>query len=155
MSGAVISMDIVNYIEKTKWAILATVRKDNAPVLRTMGSFAQEEDGRVLYFSTYKGTQKARQIEENSAVALFFQHEGQELGSFRNVAVIGDAVSVADDRELVHAIGLLNRRTPFLKERIDSGELDRIGIYRVRVREIKHLDFSKGFDERAVEEIRL
>lgn len=155
MTASAIRKDIVDYIETTQWVILATVRRDSAPVLRAMGTFAQDEEGRAIYFSTGKGTQKTKQIADNGAVSLFFQHEGQELGSFRNVAVIGNASLVAGSPGLERAVAVLSRRNPRFKDRIDKGELPGLGIYKVEVREIKALDFSKGFGDEAVEDIRL
>ncbi len=47
---------IQEYISGTRWATLATVRPDGAPVLRAMGSFAL--DGLDIVFSTPKATAK-------------------------------------------------------------------------------------------------
>src|SRR5512138_1815872 len=89
--GAAVRPEIVEYIGSAPWAVLATVREDGAPVVRTMANFAPSPDGREIWFSTGPGSEKTGQIRKNGTVSFLFQHEGQEIPSFRNVAVIGDA----------------------------------------------------------------
>ena len=144
---------ITDYISQTRWAILATVREDRAPVLRAMGSFAP--DGVDVYFSTPKATAKVKQIEQNQWVNFFFQHEGQDLPTFKNVAVIGKASEVIEGAELKKAIGLLSARNPRFKARAEKGDLQDTGIFKIKSKEIKYLDFAKGFGKEAVQELDL
>jgi len=71
---------ISTYLNKTKFIILATVNKEQTPVLRAIGSFAV--DGLTAYFSASKSTAKVEQIESNPKVSILFQHKNQELSSF-------------------------------------------------------------------------
>lgn len=144
---------IHDYIAQTRWATLATVRADHAPVLRAMGSFAP--DGLDVFFSTPAKTGKTKDIEKNNWVNLFFQHEGQELAAFKNVALIGKASEVKDVDELKKAFTLLSARNPRFKERAEKGELKDTVIYKVKAKEVKYLDFAKGFGKEAIQEIVL
>jgi len=133
---------IQEYISGTRWATLATVRPDGAPVLRAMGSFAL--DGLDIVFSTPKATAKVAHIEKNNQVNFFFQHEGQELSAFKNVAVIGRASEVKDE-DRKKAIDLLSARNPRFKARAEKGELGDTAIFKIVPKEIKYLDYAKGF----------
>jgi nitroimidazol reductase NimA-like FMN-containing flavoprotein (pyridoxamine 5'-phosphate oxidase superfamily) len=153
MSDKPLEKTIVDYINQTKWATLATVRADNAPVLRVMGSFAIE--GLHLFFSTRIQTAKVEQIELNPLVSFYFQHEGQDLLAFRNVTVIGPASRLESGPELNDAIKLLSDRNPRFKARIESEEGKDTAVYKIRIKEIKYLDYSLGKGKDAVRELFL
>lgn len=142
---------VVEYLNQTKWIILATVDKSQTPVLRTLGSFAV--DGLTTYFSTGKSTAKVDQIESNPKVSVFFQHENQELPSFVTVSVCGIANKVTSEEEVNKVITLLSNRSPKFKEKVEKGELDNSVFFRVDPNEVKLLDFSKGIGPQAVEVI--
>lgn len=133
--------EVENYINSTKYVVLGTV-KGNIPTLRTLGSFAN--DGLIIYFSTNKNTEKVKHIEKNPQVSLLFQHEGQEISSFKNVSIIGRATQVSEKNEKNKAIALIGSRSPKFKERAAKGELKENVFFRVSPIEVKHLDFSKG-----------
>jgi nitroimidazol reductase NimA-like FMN-containing flavoprotein (pyridoxamine 5'-phosphate oxidase superfamily) len=143
----------VEYIRQTKWATLATVREDGAPVLRTMGSFAP--DGVNVYFSTPKKAGKVRHIAGHPLVNFFFQHENQELDTFKNVAIIGPAEEVTAGTDYQRGIELLSNRNPRFKARADRGELADTAIYLIRTREIKYLDYANRAGGTAIQEIKL
>jgi len=142
---------VVEYLNQTKWIILATVDDNQTPVLRTLGSFAV--DGFNVYFSTGNNTAKVNQIELNPKVSVFFQHENQELPSYINVSVTGKANKVTTEEELNKVITLLSNRNPKFKERVEKGEIGNSVFYRVAPKEVKLLDFSKGKGPEAVEVI--
>jgi uncharacterized pyridoxamine 5'-phosphate oxidase family protein len=144
---------ILEYIKQTKWATLTTVREDGAPVSRAMGSFAP--DGWNIFFSTPKKAGKVRHIAGNNLVNFFFQHENQELATFKNVAVIGRAEEVTGEAEYQRAVQLLSARSPRFKTRAERGELKETALYLVRITEIKYLDYTRGIGPAAVQEIIL
>ena len=118
-----------------------------------MGSFAP--DGLDVFFSTPKATGKVKQLEKNQSVNFFFQHEGQELPTFKNVALIGKAAPVRDEQEHQRAVALLSARNPRFKERAEKGELKDTLIYKIKAKEIKYLDFALGFGKEGIQEIAL
>jgi nitroimidazol reductase NimA-like FMN-containing flavoprotein (pyridoxamine 5'-phosphate oxidase superfamily) len=141
------------YIKQTRWGTLTTVREDGAPVSRAMGSFAP--DGANLFFSTPKKAAKVRHIAKNNLVNFFFQHEGQDLATFKNVAVIGRAEEVTGDVEYQRAVQLLSARNPRFKARAERGELKETSLFLIRTTEIKYLDYSRGVGPIAIQEIIL
>lgn len=138
------------YINNTKWVILATVREDGSPVLRVMGSFVL--DGVNVYFSTPKATDKVRHIGKNNHVSFYFQHEGQELATFKNVALIGLASEVIDLVEYNRAVQLLSAKSSRFREKAEKGQLADSSIYRIDSKEFKYLDRSKGVGKVGIEE---
>lgn len=154
-SKGAIRQEIIDYIDQTQWATLATVRKDGTPVVRTIGAFALDKGGASLYFATLPEAEKTRHIRGNNRVSFFFQHEGQQLLEFRNAEVIGRAAKITDGEELGRAVALITARSPFVKEHVEKHGVDTFGFYEVAASEIKFLDYRKGIGPAAVETIAL
>lgn len=153
MSNDNLKQVISDYINQTRFATLATVRSDQAPVLRVMGSFVSE--GLDVYFSTRVNTGKVEHIQQNNLVSFYFQHEGQDPSKFKNVALIGAAHQVTERAELEQAIKLLGDRNPRFKDRIQTEEAKSTAIYRIKTKEIKYHDSSQGAGPEAIRELIL
>ena len=153
MADKHIEKEIADYIAGAKWAVFATVKDGNIPALRTIGGFAN--DGLNIYFSTGKETDKVKQIEKNGNVAVFFQHEGQELPAFKNVELIGQATELTGEADLKKGIDLLSARNPRFKQRVEKGELANTAIFKITAKEIKFLDYSKGFGQEGITVLKL
>jgi pyridoxamine 5'-phosphate oxidase len=150
-----IKQEVTDYIESTKLAELATVRSDGAPVVRTMGAFAPADGGATIYFSTLPAAEKTQHIRGNHKVSFLFQHEGQSLPEFQNVAIIGNAAQVTEEAEIAQAAALISARSPFVKERIAKEGRSFFAFYKVSATEIKYLDYRKGVGPQAIEIITL
>jgi len=150
-----IRQEIIDYIDTTPWAELATVRGDGTPVIRTMGALALDNGGATLYFATFPGAEKTRHIDSNSRVSFFFQHEGQQLQEFRNVELLGDAGKVTGEDDIRHVAELISARSPFVKEFIEKNGIAVFDYYEVRVTEVKYLDYRNGIGPQAIEVILL
>lgn len=144
---------VKQYVGETKFVILATAGKDGVPVLRTLGSFVN--DGLDIYFSTGKNTAKVEQILNQPNVTLLFQHEGQQLPAFVNVAITGEAKQVQCENGYKKAVNLLSGKSARFKERAEKGELEDTAIFKVTPKSLKVLDFSRGTGPLAVEEVDL
>jgi general stress protein 26 len=60
----------IAHIEKSKYALLATVGEDNRPSVREVGPFVN--NGLDIYFVTRLDSQKVKHIGMNSGVTLYF-----------------------------------------------------------------------------------
>ncbi len=134
--------DVAAYADKTRFAVLAYVRNDGAPLLRSIGSFAP--DGLNLYFTTRKDAAKVKEISDRRRISFFFEHEGQELAQWKNLLLVGDAVKVDEGDEFKHAVQLLSNRNPRFKDRVDKGELPGTQIFKLNTEEVEFLDYGKG-----------
>jgi nitroimidazol reductase NimA-like FMN-containing flavoprotein (pyridoxamine 5'-phosphate oxidase superfamily) len=134
--------EVVDYVDKTKFAVLAYVRNDQTPVLRSMGSFVPS--GLDIYFSTRKDAAKVQEITGHKRVSFFFEHDNQELGQWKNLLFIGEAEKVDNGSELNRAVELLGNRNPRFKERVAKGDLPSTQIFRLKTKEIECLDYGKG-----------
>lgn len=153
--GIKIRQEIIDYIDKTLWAELATVRGDGTPVVRTIGAFALDNDGTRVYFATFPGADKTRHISGNNRVSFFFQHEGQELQEFRNAEILGNAGKLTGESEIGLAATLISDRSPFVKAHIEQNGIETFDFYEVKASELKFLDYRKGIGPQAIEVIRL
>ncbi len=135
--------DVVDYITKTRFAVLGYVRGDRTLLLRSMGSFALS--GFDLYFSSGKDAPKVREIEKNPQVSFFFEHDNQNLETWKSVLVLGRAKLLTTGTEYENAIELLSNRNPHFKERVAKGEMVNTAIFKIKTQEIEYLDYSKGF----------
>lgn len=149
MSDQELEKEIVDYITTAGWAVIATVKDNRIPVLRTIGGFANE--GLNVYFSTGKATAKVEQIEKNSTVAVLFQHEGQERSKFRYITITGEARLLKSSEELGYAAEVLGAKNPALRQKIQN-EKDKIAVFRIETGVVKYLDFSLGQGPAAVRE---
>lgn len=134
--------EVVDYVDRTKFAVLAYTRNDQAPIVRSMGSFVPS--GLDLYFSTRRDAAKVQEISGRNRVSFFFEHDNQELGQWKNVLLIGEAEKVDSGAELDKAVELLGSRNPRFRERVARGELPDTQIFRLRTQEIEYLDYGKG-----------
>ena len=134
--------EIAGYANSARFASLAYIRHDGSPVLRTLGSFALT--GYDVIFSTKKEAAKVREISENNKVSFYFEHDGQQLPTWKSALFIGEAHKVEDARELDWAVGILSDRNPRFKERIARGELPTIQLFKVKTRDIEYIDYGKG-----------
>lgn len=134
--------EITDYANTARFANLAYIRHDGAPILRTLGSFALA--GYDVIFSTKKDAAKVREISENNKVSFYFEHDAQQLPTWKSALFIGEAHKVEDARELDWAVGILSDRNPRFKDRIAKGELPNIQLFKVNTRDIEYIDYSKG-----------
>jgi nitroimidazol reductase NimA-like FMN-containing flavoprotein (pyridoxamine 5'-phosphate oxidase superfamily) len=134
--------EISDYVNATRFATLAYIRDDGSPVQRVFGSFALSEYD--VIFSTRKVSAKVRDISANSKVSFLFEHESQELSTWRNALFVGEARKIEDARELNWAIGILSDRNPRFKERIEKGELHNIQLFKLKTRDIEYINYGKG-----------
>ncbi|MBP2625469.1 MAG: pyridoxamine 5-phosphate oxidase-related FMN-binding protein [Firmicutes bacterium] len=144
---------LYEYLNQTKFIVLATTSDEQVPTVRTLASFAVDE--LTTYFSTGKKTDKVQQIKSNPQVSILFQHENQELGSFVNATITGKATEITAETELEKVIKLLSDRSPRFKERVEKGEIANNTFFRIDPQEVKVLDFSKGVGPNAIEIIRI
>lgn len=147
-----INKEVENYIKSTKYVVLGTVN-ENIPVQRTLGAFAN--DGLTVYFSTNINTEKVKHIGKNPHVSLFFQQEGQDITSFKNVSIIGQAIHLSGKKELEEAISIIGSRNPRYKERVAKGEVKDAALFKVEPIEIKFLDFSRGIGPDSIQVVNL
>lgn len=135
--------EVATYVDKTRFAVLAYVRGDGTPQLRSMGSFVP--DGIDLYFSTRKDAAKVGAIAAQPRVSFFFEHEGQELAQWKNLLLAGNAIALEDGDEHDRAVQLLSERNPRFRERVEKGGLSDTRIFRLNTQEVELLDYGKGF----------
>jgi len=143
MSQEVCQNEIAKYVDQTRFAVLAYVRNDRTPLLRSMGSFVPS--GVDLYFSTRKEAAKVQAIAEHKRISFLFEHDNQDLAKWQSVLLIGDAKPIDGGAELDKAVTLLSERNPRFKERVDKGELPSTQIFKLKTEEVEFLDYGKGF----------
>jgi general stress protein 26 len=142
---------VKNYIKNTKYATLGYVSTTGVPSLRAMGSFDIDELN--LYFSSSKTAEKVSNIAVNPTISFLFQHEGQELATFKNVTYVGIAKEIKCETEYNKAVKILSEKSPRFKERAQKGQLGDTAIFKVVPKSIKYLDYSNGIGPNAVKEI--
>ena len=142
MSQNDLLQETLAYAQNTRFATLNYVRQDNAPVSRAMGSFAF--DGSKVVFSSQKEAAKVAAITSNKRISFFFEHDNQELASWKSVLAIGNAEIVEEKQEKDRVAAILALRNPRFKERIDKDELDKVAIFSLKTDELQYLDRAKA-----------
>ena len=141
------------YIKNTKFATLGYVSTEGVPALRAMGSF--NVDGLNLYFSSSKTASKVSSIAANPTISFLFQHEGQELATFKNITYVGKAKEIKSETEYNDAVRILSEKSERFKERAEKGQLGETALFKVVPESIKYLDYTDGIGPDAVKEIKI
>jgi len=135
--------EILQYILDSKFALLNYVRQDLTPLSRAIGSFAP--DGDDLYFSSSKESAKIGAIAKHQRVSFYFEHDNQELESWKSLLLIGDAEPLAyGSSDFDKAVDRIGARNPRFRERVAKGDSVNIVLYRISTSELEYLDRSKG-----------
>jgi nitroimidazol reductase NimA-like FMN-containing flavoprotein (pyridoxamine 5'-phosphate oxidase superfamily) len=133
---AVTEEKIKEYLKMDQTIILATIDTEGIPDIRTLGGYGISDY--VIYFATLKDSNKVKQLENNSYVAVFIQHENQFIAKFFNVTIYGKARLVDNEKEFETGKALITSRKPSLKIHEDTHY-----IFKILPEKIKALDFSE------------
>jgi len=144
---------VKTYIRNTKFATLGYVSTTGVPTLRAMGSFNIDELN--LYFSSSKAAAKVSNIAVNPTVSFLFQHEGQELATFKNVTYVGKAEEIKCETEYDKAVRILSEKSPRFKEWAEKGQLGETALFKVVPESINYLDYTNGIGPDSAREIKL
>ncbi|WFR54780.1 pyridoxamine 5'-phosphate oxidase family protein [Anaerocolumna sp. AGMB13025] len=127
---------IKEYLKMNQTIILTTIDADGIPDIRTLGGYGISDYD--IYFATLKESNKVKQLEGNSNVAVFIQHENQFISKFFNVTIYGKACLINNEKEYETGKTLIISRKPSLKIQKDTHY-----IYKILPEKIKVLDFSE------------
>ncbi len=132
---------IIEILDQTDDMTIATVRPDGFPQA-TVVAFVH--DDLRIYFSTYPGSQKVRNISENDKVSLTITRPYTKWEEIEGLSVGGHAHLVTDPDEARRAGMLLLERYPEVADVMGDAAAD-AAFVRVDPVVISLLDYSKGF----------
>ncbi len=132
---------IIEILDQTDDMTIATVRPDGFPQA-TVVAFVH--DDLRIYFSTYPGSQKVRNISENDKVSLTITRPYTQWEEIEGLSVGGHAHVVTDADEARRAGLLLLERYPEVADVMGDDPSD-VALIRVDPVVISLLDYSKGF----------
>ena len=105
-------------VENHTLMCMATVDGNGLPKARSV-NFAVGNDESVLYFITYKTTNKVNELKKNNNVYIVINNEGktmQELANLKYLKASGKAYLCDTPEEAQKAFGLIMQRFPHLKD---------------------------------------
>lgn len=109
----------------------------------------------MSHFSSSKTADKVANIAVNPTVSFLFQHEGQELATFKNITYVGIAKEIKCETEYNKAVKILSEKSPRFKERAEKGQLGTTALFKVVPESIKYLDYTNGIGPDSVREIKI
>lgn len=124
---------------------LATIDANGLPKARSV-DFAMGQDESVLYFMTFKGTDKVEELKRNNNVYVVIDHDCnsiEELQNLKYFKATGKAYLCNTPDEAQKAFGLLLQKLPFLKDL--PGEASDLAVYRVELEKVTLIDNTVGF----------
>jgi pyridoxine/pyridoxamine 5'-phosphate oxidase len=128
-------------IASAKALIVNTVGLDGYPNARVLYSHAS--DGFVVYFSAGAESQKVREIAANPKVNAYYENTAQELPTWKNVVIYGEASPLeAGSAEYAKAVALISAKSPNFAKRAREGQLGANVLIRISPRKVKVLDFA-------------
>lgn len=125
---------------------LATVDGNGFPNVRSVDYVNDSEDESKLYFTTFSGAQKVKEIEKNNKVYIVVDKSAntiEELAQIQYIRGTGIASKLETKEEMGYAMGLLLKKYPFLSDL--PGDPSMMSLYRIDLKEVKVTDNSLGF----------
>lgn len=125
---------------------LGTLDEIGFPDVRSVDFAVDNEDESKIYFTTFKGTKKVKEIELNNQVYVVVDKAAnsiEELAQIKYLRAKGKAYVVNEPEEAQKAMGLLIQKYPFLSEL--PGDPSMMSIYRIELSEVAVTDNSLGF----------
>lgn len=124
---------------------LATVDADGLPKARSV-DFAMGDDESMLYFITFKGTDKVEELKRNNNVYVVIDHDCNSMAELQNLKYFkatGKAYLCDTPDEIQKAFGLLMQKLPFLKDL--PGEPSDFIAFRVELEKVTVIDNAVSF----------
>lgn len=125
---------------------LATLDENGFPNVRSVDFVNDPEDESVIYFTTFKNTNKVKEIAANPNVYILVDKPAdsiQELAKIKYARGKGKALLVEDPVEIQKAMGLLVTKYPFLPEL--PGDPSMMSVYMIKLSEIRLTNNELGF----------
>lgn len=123
---------------------LATVDANGLPKARSV-DFAMGQDESVLYFMTFKGSDKVKELNGNNNVYVVIDHDCTSMEELQNLKCFqasGKAYLCDTPDEIQNAFGLIFEKLPFLKDR--PGDASNFAVYRVELEKVILTDNTVG-----------
>lgn len=125
---------------------LGTLDLDGFPNVRSVDFAHDPEDVSKIYFTTFKETNKVKEIAADNRVYLVVDEAADSIEALSQIKYArgtGAAFEVQTPEEMQKAMGLLMTKYPFLKDL--PGDPSMMSVYRIEIKEVKITDNSLGF----------
>lgn len=125
---------------------LATLDENGFPNVRSVDYANDLEDESKIYFTTYKGAKKVKEIANNNKVYVVVDKSANTIEELANIQYLrgtGIATKLDSPEEMQHAMGLLLTKYPFLKDL--PGDPSVMSLFRIDLKEVRVTDNSLGF----------
>lgn len=137
---------IKNILESHELLRLATLDENGFPNVRSIDFANDSEDESKIYFTTFKGTKKIKEISKNNNVYVVVDKSAnsiEELSQIKYLRGTGIASEVETPEEIQKAMGILMKKYSFLKDL--PGDPSMMSLFRIDLKEVKVTDNSLGF----------
>lgn len=137
---------IKKIVESHELLRLATVDENGMPKVRSVDYAVDKEDESVLYFMTFKQTNKVNELRKNNNVHVVID---KEAGSIEGLAQIlyfkasGKAYEVNTQEEVQKAMGLIIEKYPYLSDL--PGDPSMMTVFRIELDKVVVTDNSVEF----------
>lgn len=125
---------------------LATIDENGFPKVRSVDFAADREDESVLYFMTFKFSNKVKELQHNNNVHIVVDYDVNSLEELAQVLYIkgsGKAFQVHTPEEMQKGMGLILGKFPYLKDM--PGDPSMMIMYRVELGKVTVSDNSVSF----------
>jgi pyridoxine/pyridoxamine 5'-phosphate oxidase len=129
-------------IQSKRGMVVNTIGLDGYPNTRIFYSHAN--DGYTVYFSSQAQAAKVKEIQANPKVNAYYDDTSQELQTWKNVVVYGNAQALEkDSSEYKKAVELISAKSANFKKRVEDGQLGASILFKIIPVRVKVLDFSQ------------
>jgi general stress protein 26 len=129
-------------IGSKKGMVVNSIGLDGYPNTRIFYSHAN--DGYTVYFSSQATAAKVKEIAANPKVNAYYEDTSQELPTWKNVVVYGNAQPLEkDSADYKKAVELISAKSANFKKRVEDGQLDASILFKIKPVRVKVLDFAQ------------
>lgn len=125
---------------------LATVTSDGFPKVRSVDFARDPQDESIVYFMTFKNTNKVKELAANPHVSLVVDQEADSMDELSKVLYLkanGLARLLETESEIQLAAGSIMTKYPYLSQL--PGDPSMMNFYAIQMQEVQVTDNAQGF----------
>lgn len=125
---------------------LATIDENGMPKVRSVDFAADKEDESIVYFMTFKGANKVKELMNNNNVHIVVDEDARSMGELAQVLYVkgsGKAYPIQTPEEAQKAMGHILGKYPFLKD--IPGDSSSMMLFKIELDKVAVTDNKVGF----------
>jgi len=125
---------------------LATINEDGFPSVRSVDFVADKEDESIIYFMSFKGANKVKELQNNNHVHIVVDKDANSMEELLQSVYVrgsGKAYPIQTPEEMQKSMGLYFEKYPYLKNM--PGDPSMMTMFRIELDKVMVTDSRVSF----------